>query len=108
MTIEWDNITWYSKITAVILFVATFFLGFWLGTMKTEKVYVEVPHLVTHPSATTSQVATHENECDGLCNLLKASTTADGQKFIECFNYVVFSKDYPQGFKIHTEPNWKL
>lgn len=54
MTIEWNKVTWYSKIVVVIIFVGTFFLGFWLGTMKTEKVYVEVPHLVAH--TTTSQV----------------------------------------------------
>ncbi len=50
MTIEWNNVTWYSKIAAVVLFVGTFFLGFWLGTMKTEKVCVEVPRVV-HRSA---------------------------------------------------------
>ncbi len=48
MKVEWSKVTWYSKIIAVILFVATFFLGFWLGVMKTEKVYVEVPRLVYH------------------------------------------------------------
>lgn len=45
MTIEWNRVTWYSKLAAVIVFVGTFFLGFWLGTMKAEKVYVEVPHI---------------------------------------------------------------
>jgi hypothetical protein len=46
MSIQWNTVTWYSKIIAIILFVATFFLGFWLGTMKVEKVFVEVPHVV--------------------------------------------------------------
>ena len=31
MKIEWNKITWYSKILAVILFVLTFYLGFVLG-----------------------------------------------------------------------------
>lgn len=50
MTIEWNKVTWYSKIAAVVLFVATFILGFWLGSMKTEVVYVEVPRVVNHPA----------------------------------------------------------
>ncbi len=45
MSIEWNKVTWYSKILAVILFVGTFFLGFWLGTTNTEKVYVESPRM---------------------------------------------------------------
>ena len=32
MTIEWNRVTWYSKLTAVVLFVGTFVLAFWLGT----------------------------------------------------------------------------
>ena len=50
MTVEWNKVTWYSKIAAVIIFVGTFFLGFWLGTMKVEKVYVEVPRVVHRAS----------------------------------------------------------
>jgi len=44
MRIEWNKVTWYSKAVAVVLFVGTFFLGFCLGTMNTEKVYVQVPY----------------------------------------------------------------
>lgn len=29
MKIIWNQVTWYSKLLAVILFVATFFLGFY-------------------------------------------------------------------------------
>ena len=60
MKIEWNKVTWYSKLAAIIIFVAVFFLGFWLGTQKTEKVYIEVPHVIhrgvqyTDPSAVTS------------------------------------------------------
>jgi hypothetical protein len=36
MTIEWNKVTWYSKLAAVILFVGVFWRGFWLGTMKAE------------------------------------------------------------------------
>ena len=31
MRIEWNKVTWYSKLAAVIIFAATFFLGFYLG-----------------------------------------------------------------------------
>lgn len=46
MKIEWNKVTWYSKLAAVVLFVGVFFLGFWLGTMNVEKVYVFVTHIV--------------------------------------------------------------
>ena len=48
MTIEWNKVTWYSKIAAVILFVGAFYLGYWLGTQQAEKIYIEVPHMVHH------------------------------------------------------------
>ncbi len=48
MNIEWNKVTWYSKLAAVIIFVATFWLGFYLGTMKAEKIYIEVPHIIDH------------------------------------------------------------
>jgi len=31
MKIELNKVTWYSKILAIIVYVSTFFLGFWLG-----------------------------------------------------------------------------
>lgn len=31
MTIQWNKVTWYSKLVAVVLFVGVFFLGFYLG-----------------------------------------------------------------------------
>ena len=31
MKIEWNKVTWYSKVVAVVLFVATFYVGFYLG-----------------------------------------------------------------------------
>ena len=43
MTIEWNKVTRYSKVVAVVLFGGTFFLGFWLGEMNAEEIYVKVP-----------------------------------------------------------------
>ncbi|OGY61172.1 MAG: hypothetical protein A3F99_00740 [Candidatus Colwellbacteria bacterium RIFCSPLOWO2_12_FULL_43_11] len=34
MHIEWNKVTWYSKLLAVVLFVGTFFLGFYLGWLN--------------------------------------------------------------------------
>lgn len=31
MKIEFNKVTWYSKFLAIIIFIGTFFLGFWLG-----------------------------------------------------------------------------
>ncbi|HUX35901.1 MAG TPA: hypothetical protein VMV71_02600 [Candidatus Paceibacterota bacterium] len=31
MKIQWNKVTWYSKGVAIVLFVATFFLGMWIG-----------------------------------------------------------------------------
>lgn len=56
MVIEWNKVTWYSKLAAVIVFVGTFFLGFWLGTMKAERVYVEVPHISRITPASSAPV----------------------------------------------------
>ncbi len=36
MTIEWNKVTWYSKLLAVIIFVATFYIGFQLGEKKAQ------------------------------------------------------------------------
>jgi len=31
MQVEFNKVTWYSKLLAIIIFVGTFFLGYWLG-----------------------------------------------------------------------------
>ncbi|HEY4512978.1 MAG TPA: DUF3298 domain-containing protein [Candidatus Paceibacterota bacterium] len=36
MVIEWNKVTWYSKLLAVILFVLVFYIGFNLGEKKKE------------------------------------------------------------------------
>jgi len=33
MKIEWNKVTWYSKLAAVIIYVGTFALAFYLGRM---------------------------------------------------------------------------
>ena len=34
MKIQWNKVTWYSKLLAIIIFVATFFVGFILGKIN--------------------------------------------------------------------------
>lgn len=41
MTIEWNRVTWYSQILAVVLFVGVFGLGYWLGAR--EEVEIQTP-----------------------------------------------------------------
>lgn len=36
MSIQWNTVTWYSKVLAVVLGVAILFLGIWIGEYKTE------------------------------------------------------------------------
>ena len=36
MEIKWNQVTWYSTLLAVILYVGTFTLGFYLGEKKGE------------------------------------------------------------------------
>jgi hypothetical protein len=77
MKIEWNKVTWYSKLIAVILFTATFYLGFNLGK-ESEKVRVQNEVLPTeeivveskdgkycfaynHPATNTEPYKTSEN-----------------------------------------------
>lgn len=36
MQIQWNKVTWYSNLVAVILFIAIFALGFYLGDQYRE------------------------------------------------------------------------
>src|ERR1044072_2461483 len=59
MAIQWNKVTWYSKLLALILFVALPFTGFYLGIKYeslTSSVGVIAPH--TTASSTASTVAT--------------------------------------------------
>lgn len=42
MQIEWNKVTWYSKLIAVILFVGTFVLGLYLGNEYQKAIAVSV------------------------------------------------------------------
>ena len=55
MKIEWNKVTWYSKLLAVLLFIATFYIGFWLGTQRAEKIYIPVVHVFHHVAPTSEK-----------------------------------------------------
>lgn len=119
MTIEWNKVTWYSKLAAVILFVGTFFLGFWLGTMKAEKIYVEVPHIIHRTSYTPTEsnavITAHEDVSVSSSSLqkqigyIKRIYARDGQKYID-IDYIQWitgkeAAGYPDGYVIrNTNP----
>ena len=42
MKIEWNKVTWYSEVLAIILFVAIFYLGFYLGKEEEKVNDVEI------------------------------------------------------------------
>jgi hypothetical protein len=52
MTIEWNKVTWYSKLIAVVLFVATFWLAFDLGVAS------EDAHIQANLSGTPLAIST--------------------------------------------------
>ncbi len=52
MTIEWNKVTWYSKLAAVVVFLATFLVAFNLGILW-EQTHIETALFET-PSATNS------------------------------------------------------
>lgn len=55
MAIQWNKVTWYSKLLAVLVFIATFAIAFWLG-MQYAAVHSEATTAET-PSGTTGGTA---------------------------------------------------
>lgn len=59
MKIEWNTVTWYSKLVAVLVFVATFAIAFYLG-VAWERIHVEaaltaVPAMVSGGAPTAGK-----------------------------------------------------
>jgi len=42
MKIEWNKVTWYSKLLAVILFLLTFYIGFKFGQINAVGIKTEI------------------------------------------------------------------
>jgi hypothetical protein len=87
MNIQWNQVTWYSKLLAVVLFVATFIIAFNLGmlyeqtSMMTSVVAVPVTVQQTTPvgSATTTPVTTTTTTTTTTSGPMIRAITADDQ-----------------------------
>lgn len=101
MTIEWNKVTWYSKAAAVVLFVATFFLGFWFGTTKAGVVYVEVPFSKQAKNFSDSSnvaTATSSLQTYGPKTFTSGTTSMDYHFQYNALKYRVVSE--PTGFSV--------
>ena len=49
MTIEWNTVTWYSKLLAVLVFVATFAVAFYLGVLWERAQVASAPTAMPSP-----------------------------------------------------------
>ncbi|HUX80851.1 MAG TPA: hypothetical protein VMV38_00830 [Candidatus Paceibacterota bacterium] len=82
MKIEWNKVTWYSKLAASIVFVATFFLAFHLG-ISWEQTQVEMARTqlpVSNGDATTTDGTSIPNASGSVCGgfIKNASTCPVG------------------------------
>ncbi len=71
MKIEWNRVTWYSKLAAVAVFLATFYIAFSLGVFY-EQIHAEST-LNGAPAATGGKAGAH---CGGF--IRNAPTCAAG------------------------------
>jgi hypothetical protein len=55
MHIEWNTVTWYSKLIAVLVFVATFAIAFYLG-IAWERIHVEASLTETPSSVPAAEI----------------------------------------------------
>ncbi len=69
MTIEWNKVTWYSKTLAALIFVATFLISFWLGSLYQQaKDYSSLYSTnLQPPSATNTTTSTNTRQATGSC-----------------------------------------
>ncbi len=74
MNIEWNKVTWYSKLAAVIVFVATFFIAFNLGILW-EKASIENA-LLARPAIGSEATGGAGARCGGF--IRNAPTCASG------------------------------
>jgi len=65
MKIEWNKVTWYSKLLAVILFVVVFCVGFDLGKNSEKVDYVVLPTVPVNNANTPKLINTVSYSCDG-------------------------------------------
>ncbi len=58
MTIEWNKVTWYSRTLTIVVFIATFFIGFKFGSLYQQaKDYSALPLTAARSTSTSNTVA---------------------------------------------------
>ncbi len=73
MNIEWNEVRWYSKLLALVLFIGLPFVGFWLG-IKYQELRGPLSILVSGPVDT---VATPTTSSLGLIAEKRSSSTTN-------------------------------
>lgn len=77
MKINWHEVTWYSKLIAVILFVATFFLGFYFGTESQKIKNTPIPEIKEEVVAVKKEVKI----ADGKYCFYRKQTATEAEPF---------------------------
>ena len=58
MKVEWNTVTWYSWVAAIIIFGGVYFIGMYVG-MQVERVNLLNSSLSSLPTAVTPTPAAH-------------------------------------------------
>src|ERR1051326_4846374 len=90
MAVQWNKVTWYSKLLAVVLFVAVFYIGFNLGQQKKEITSVKAPEeqspaKTISPAVTIASENINEENFSGKMPVLSgtSATVAPAKKYID-------------------------
>ncbi len=77
MNIEWNRVTWYSKVLAILVFGATFFVGFKLGSLYQQaKDYSALPPITLQLTPTSNTAAsTSRTSENGTANTAPPTAT---------------------------------
>lgn len=68
MNIEWNRVTWYSKLAAVIIFGLTFWLGFYLGMQWqfiSDQPLIMLSDVLNQPFPSGSNNTAEGQQCGG-------------------------------------------
>ncbi len=102
MEIKWREVTWYSQLLAVVLFVGVFVLGYWLGGRNSTETISEEPaepekHLVSYSCKDEKAIiATYKTQAvevalsDGRMLTLLQTISASGIRYANDDESIIF------------------
>lgn len=102
-----------GRLNVVVLILNSIFFGVAIGLAlglfaSNQRVEQDIP-IIPLPETNVAMQINKEKECTGQCNLLGASSTPLGRKFVVDFkDRLRFSIDYPVDFKINSYHDWNL